>query len=288
MDLKAIAAPRWSAPDHKAFHRWQSICKTGIYFEKMNITGNTHLKILLALLSVVFATGCVSNTQKKGNSASSTQVTKAETLPAAAPKSAVTVGDCQAAETFIYSDESFSSYTEDKMRGTGVVSFQLDINDRLDIYNEDDSKFGFLVYNEDETFYMLDMPSKVIARAVIPAADVAQFDFDAEAIDTDKDNLIIYVNKKKRKVKKADVKFTFSNWDDYIKHQIISLKACNMFPAAHADKDLLYEVIQKKGDKIKIRSLRDCSGEDSGFRLVEGWVKWKNGDLLTVDLTSCD
>lgn len=256
----------------------------------MNITGNTRLKILLlALLNLAFATGCGNSAKEQKIGADSTEAVLAETEPAAASKSTATIADCKSADTLLYSEEGvFSSYTEYKMRGVGVISFHLDINNRLDIYNLDGSKFGFLVYNADQTYYMQDMPAKIIARAVIPVADKAQFDFDAEATDTDKDYLIIYVNKEKRKVKKADVKFTFSKWDDYLKLQEIRLKPCNMLAAAGTNQEMLYKVTAVKDDEIKIRSVKNCSGEDEGFKQIEGWIKWKNGDSLTVDLTSCD
>ena len=254
----------------------------------MNLTGNTHFKILLAILSLVLIAGCGNTDKKQPDSTDTTQAILAEAPTAETTESAPVAGDCKATETLIYSDAGTSSYTEDKMRGVGVISFQLEVNDRLDIYNEDGSPFGFLVYNEGHSFYMLDMPAKIIARAVVPVADFMQFDFDAEAIGTDKDYLIIYVNKEKRKVKKATTKCTFSKWDDYLKNNKVRLKACNRLPAAGSNNDMTYEVLQLKGDQIKIKSVPDCSGEDEGFKPVEGWIKWKNADLLTVDLASCN
>jgi hypothetical protein len=254
----------------------------------MNLTGNTHLKILLAILSLVFIAGCGNTAKQQQDSTDTTQALLAETPPGEAPKSAPVAGDCEATETLIYSDGGTSSYTEDKMRGVGVVSFQLEVNDRLDIYDEDGSQFGFLVYNEGHNFYMLDMPAKIIARAVVPVDDFMQFDFDAEAISTDKDYLIIYINKEKRKVKKASLKCTFRKWDDYLIDNKIRLKACNILPAAGSNNDMIYDVLQLKGDQIKIRSLKDCSGEDEGFQQVEGWIKWRKGDQLIVDLSSCN
>jgi len=41
---------------------------------------------------------------------------------------------CIAGEKLVYRSESFESYTEDKMRGKGVITFHLDLNTRLDIY----------------------------------------------------------------------------------------------------------------------------------------------------------
>jgi len=45
------------------------------------------------------------------------------------------------------------------------------------------------VFNEDETFYLLSMPKKLVARRVVPEADFAQFDFDAEAVKEDNEYL---------------------------------------------------------------------------------------------------
>jgi len=107
-------------------------------------------------------------------------------------------------------------FVDAKRRGKGVISFHLDINDRLDILNQDGTPFGNIVLNEDMTFYTLDMPEKVIARKVIPNADFAAFDFDAEPDQANDRYLRIYVNKKLRKVKKAGVKFTYTDWEQYL------------------------------------------------------------------------
>lgn len=71
------------------------------------------------------------------------------------------------------------------MRGHGIVSIRLDINDRPDIWDMDDAKFGEIVLNGDQTFFTLNMPQKVIARKVVPEFDIAAFDFDAEDPDSD-------------------------------------------------------------------------------------------------------
>jgi hypothetical protein len=126
-----------------------------------------------------------------------------------------TVGEFLAAQngdSLLYEGKTFSSYIDSERRGAGVVSFTLDINDRLDIWNMDDTKFGDIVLNEDLTYFTLNMPRKIVAREVVPEHDFAAFDFDAEKVDTDKEYLIIYVNKEKRKVKKSDLKFNFTAW----------------------------------------------------------------------------
>lgn len=209
----------------------------------------------------------------------------------------ITAGDvsaCKEGELLLFQGETFTSYTEDKMRGKGVVSFTMDINDRLAILDiEDDANFGEIVLNEDMTYFTLTMPKKVIARKVITNYDFAAFDFDAEDVNTDKDYLIIYVNKEKRKVKKTDLKYTFSTWEEYIKKQTVTLKDCNLITDASGkpnpkSKGLAFNITEIKGDEIKIKSTKDCLGEDAPFQNIEGSVKWKSGNALVIDFAVCN
>lgn len=203
------------------------------------------------------------------------------------------IEDCQEGESLIWEGENFVSYTEDRMRGNGVISFVMDINDRLDILNEDDSNFGEIVLNEDMTYFTLTMPKKVVARKVIATYDFAAFDFDCENVEADKDYFIIYVNKKKRKVKKSDLKYAFSTWSDYIKKQSVKLKECNLIKDGQGtvnqqSKNQVFAVNEVNEDEIKITSSKKCSGDDSAFHSVNGKVKWKSGNVLLIDFTVCN
>jgi hypothetical protein len=244
-------------------------------------------KAILFLTGLALLNACTSSKKNPAVKADSTtvhdslRISKTATIPVKNQK-------CEAGDTLIYGDSVFNSYTEDKMRGSGVVSFQMDVNDRLDIFYPDGATFGYLVYNEDGTFYTTSMPAKLVARWVVPAADFAQFDFDAEAVDTDKDYLIIYANKKKLKVKKAGVKYTFSKWEDYIRSATIQLKDCNLLEGAAQYRDMSFDVIEVDGDRIKVKSSKDCSGPDVKFKPLEGWLTWKKDGNLLVDFGICD
>ena len=203
------------------------------------------------------------------------------------------VNSCKEGESLVWEGDTFASYTEDRMRGDGVVSFTLNINDRLTILNEDDSSFGEIVLNEDLTYFTLTMPKKIIARKMIPNYDFASFDFDCENINAGKDYLFIYVNKEKRKVKKTDLKFTFSSWENYIKNYSLQLKDCNLLTDSQGQinqksKNLAFTVTDVNGDEIKIKSTKDCLGEDNPFYDIKGKVKWKSGNLLLVDFAVCN
>jgi hypothetical protein len=112
----------------------------------------------------------------------------------------------------LYENQNFSSYIDEEKRGAGVISFMLEVNDRLDIWNLDDTKFGEIVMNEDLTYFTLNLPKKVIARKLIPENDFAAFEFDAEKPGSDAKYLFIYANKEKRKVEKKAVQFAFTAW----------------------------------------------------------------------------
>ncbi|WP_156131508.1 hypothetical protein [Pedobacter kyungheensis] len=112
----------------------------------------------------------------------------------------------------LYENQNFASYIDEVKRGAGVISFTLEVNDRLDIWNLDDTKFGEIVMNEDLTYFTLNLPKKVIARKLIPENDFAAFEFDAEKPEPDAKYLFIYVNKEKRKVEKKGTHFAFTAW----------------------------------------------------------------------------
>lgn len=198
---------------------------------------------------------------------------------------------CKESESLLFEGDTFTSYTEDKIRGEGIVSFTMDINDRLTILNEDDSSFGEIVLNEDMTYFTLTMPKKIVARKVIPNYDFASFDFDCENVNADKDYLIIYINKQKKKIKKTDLKYTFSTWENYIKKQFIQLKECNLIVDGNVNpnsKDQAFAVTEIKGDVIKIKSVKDCNGEDTRFYDIQGQVKWKSDDVLLINFALCN
>lgn len=198
---------------------------------------------------------------------------------------------CKESESLLFEGETFTSYTEDKIRGNGIVSFTMDINDRLTILNEDDSSFGEIVLNEDMTYFTLTMPKKIVARKVIPNYDFASFDFDCENVNADKDYLIIYINKQKKKIKKTDLKYTFSTWENYIKKQFIQLKECNLIVDGNVNpnsKDQAFAVTDIKGDVIKIKSVKDCNGEDTRFYAIQGQAKWKSDDVLLINFALCN
>jgi hypothetical protein len=252
-------------------------------------------KIIFTYAAIAFLLVSCKETPKDTMAEAETP-TLTETPATAASSESMATGDistCKEGESLVFQGETFTSYTEDKMRGVGVISFTMDINDRLAILDAEDDAFGEIVLNEDMTYFTLTMPKKVVARKVVTNYDFAAFDFDAENVNTNKDYLIIYVNKEKRKVKKSDLKYTFLTWEDYIKKQTLKLKDCNLLTDANGkpnlkSKGLAFNVIEIKGDEIKIKSTKDCLGEDAPFQNLEGKVKWKSGNALVVDFATCN
>ena len=252
------------------------------------------IKVLIAVAVLSVAAACRQD-HTAGVSNKATVEIPSLAGPAAADTTSVTASqkDCIPGESLLYEKpDVFSTYTEDKIRGAGVVSFVLDINQRLDFYDMDGSVFGFLVLNDDMTYYTLDMPQKVIARKLITEYDFAAFDFDAENIAADKDYLIVYVNKEKRKVKKSAVKYTFRSWNEYLENATVTLKACNPLKdengkAIEVSEDLIFTIKEVKDDMVKVKSSKECAG-DGPFKNLEAWVKWRKGDALLIELATCD
>ncbi|RZM30567.1 MAG: hypothetical protein EOO88_00280 [Pedobacter sp.] len=200
--------------------------------------------------------------------------------------------ECKPETSLLYDDAGISTYTEDRMRGEGVVSFQFDTHQRLDFINMDGSPFGFFVLNEDGDYYTLDMPQKTIARRVIPEQDFACFDFDAERAGTDRNYLLVYVNGEKRKVKKDELKYTYQSWPEYLLGSVVSLKPCNLLKATDGtninnSKDQYFKVLAVKGDLIEIKSTEACQ-QEVPFLEMRGWVRWRQGGSLVIDFAVCD
>jgi hypothetical protein len=244
-------------------------------------------KVIFLLAVAIWLTSCEES--KKQPPSSAISLGNAAIPLSAQKQPKTTKQECSAGEELIYDNNNFSTYTEDKIRGKGVVSFQLDVNDRLNIYNEDDSDFGYIVLNENLIFFTLQMPKKLVARKVIPEFDFAAFDFDAEEEHTNKEYLFIYANGGKKKVKKAEIKYSYKGWNEYIKDQTITPKPCNKLEnAPEGGQQLIFTVTTIDGDRIHIKSSPDCAGEDTAFQRAEGWIKWRKNDLLLVDLRNCN
>ena len=142
------------------------------------------VRIILTCLALAFCcAGCnqkpATGTQvddKKLSKDSAVQATSLDQAPLPTQK------DCKSQTSLIFEDGALSSFTEDNIRGAGVVAFQLNTNDRLDILNLDGTVFGGIVVNEDGNYFTLTMPQKTIARNLIPNQDFEAFDFDAEPV----------------------------------------------------------------------------------------------------------
>lgn len=200
---------------------------------------------------------------------------------------------CNTEQELLYEDAGFSSYTEDRVRAAGVISFQLEANDRLTIYNLDSASFGEVVMNEDGSYFTLNLPRKVVARWMIPQDDFSSFNFDAEPPDSAGDYLEIYVNSGKRLVKRTEVKYTFSTWTEYLQSSRVELKSCNLLkdtagkPIAFS-KDQVFEVTEVNGDLIHVRSSKECVSDGAAYRDMEGWLRWKSGNDLLINFTTCN
>ncbi|MCZ4222911.1 hypothetical protein [Pedobacter rhodius] len=175
------------------------------------------LKLNSILLLMGMLAACKGNSKKNSNLPDTLTSLPNKTIVLKLDTSTGKKISTKTADELVYQDDTFATYSDSQKRGTGVISFDLDINDRLEIYNDDGSFFGRIVLNEDQTYYTLDMPQKTVARKVVPQFDAAAFVFDADEVNSDDDYLKIYVNGQLRKVKKAGIKYSYMKWDDYLR-----------------------------------------------------------------------
>ena len=249
--------------------------------------------VMMCLALTVFATACTRNPRADDQSRGDTLARNSHVSPDLPESSDVATSlACKPETSLLLEDAGISTYTEDRIRGSGVVSFQFEINERLDFTEMDGSPFGFFVLNEDGEYYTLDMPQKTIARRVIPEQDFASFDFDAEPVGTDPDFLLVYVNREKRKVKKDQLKYTYQTWPEYLRYSIISLKPCNLLKGNDGStiKESLgqyFKVLGVKGELIEIKSTTACQPEVPLLEM-RGWVKWRAASSLLIDFAVCD
>ena len=148
--------------------------------------------------------------------------------------------------------DNMKFYTENTMRGKGVIQFS--ISNKILILNPDKTTFGIISFKDDS--YEINLPSKIIAREIIPDTEFQIFSFDAEQTDTDtdKDYLIIYINKEKKLVAKEGLKYNFLKWDDYIKSAFIQLTS-NVDKVSKVEQGYWYKTIKIKGDSMQIKSI---------------------------------
>ena len=190
----------------------------------------------------------------------------------------------------LYSDKTITSYTENIMRGDGIVSLSLEPGNSVKLYTEDDLFFGEVQYTQDLNF-ILKLPDEIIARKVIFNSDFMAFEFDSSNPESNKEYIFIYLNRTRFKIKKADIDYSFFLWKDYIQYQIIQLKPNNLL---HVEKNNSNEIEPHSSKHVfKVTGINEnvmtLASTSSGccshpkHELFEGWVRWKQDNVLLIN-----
>ncbi|WP_312993705.1 hypothetical protein [Chryseobacterium flavum] len=192
--------------------------------------------------------------------------------------------DSLAMQTTEYNKITF--YTENNLRGSGVIN--LSINKSTEILNMDKTPYGkILVNNEDENVFDIKLPKVIIAREIIPDSEHRVFSFDAEEPNSDKNFLIIYINKQKKLIEKKNNNFVFNPWEKYIKSAFIQLTP----EVPNTSKQELlywYKVLEIKGDSMQVKSIpkTDCDYIEE-YKNVTKWIKWKQNSCKLINFNFC-
>lgn len=191
------------------------------------------------------------------------------------------ITDCSSIDSLAMQTSDYQGikfYTENTLRGKGVI--EIFIKKRLEILNSDKTLFGNISpINDDTNTYEINLPKTVIAREIIPDSEFSVFSFDSELPQTDKDYLIIYINKEKKMIKKSDEKYDFLSWDKYVKSAYIQL---------NENDNYLYKVLEINKDSLKIKSIpkSDCDYVQH-YKDITKWVKWKDNNCKLIKLNFC-
>lgn len=174
-------------------------------------------------------------------------------------------------------------YSENTMRGKGIL--QLSINENLSIMNIDNTSFGSISFQNNS--YKIKLPSKTIAREIIPDSEFQIFSFDAEFPETSKEYLIIYLNKERKLINKKNIEYKFLSWEDYIKSAYVQLTN-NIENISKEEHNYWYKVLEIKNDSMQIKSVpkTDCDYIES-YKDVTKRIKWKNQNCKLIKLTFC-
>jgi hypothetical protein len=193
----------------------------------------------------------------------------------------------------LYSDTSVTSYTENIMRGDGVVSLDLEPGSTVKLYTIDDMFFGEIKYTQDLNF-ILKLPEEIIARKVIPNNDFISFEFDALHPEIEKEYIFIYLNKTRLKVKKSDISYSFSTWEEYIKYQVIMLKPNNLLHVEENNVNVIephsvehvYQVTDVNDNIMHLASTNSGCCTHPAHESFKGWVRWKQDNILLVNFAN--
>ena len=190
----------------------------------------------------------------------------------------------------LYNDTGITSYTENIMRGNGVLSLDIEPGNSVKLYTEDDMFFGEIKYTQDLNF-ILKLPEEIIARKVIPNSDFRAFEFDAVQPESSNDYIFVYLNRTRFKIKKADASYSFLRWPDYIKHQVIELKPNNLLHVEKNNTNVIephssehvYKVTDIKENVMTLVSTNSGCCSHPNHESFEGWVRWRQDDILLVN-----
>ncbi|WP_394773621.1 hypothetical protein [Flavobacterium sp.] len=245
-------------------------------------------RLYITLLLTILFSSCLKRNDIKDSSKVVVRNIKNHTAQIKTNNSADLQDDCtiDSLESQTSEYDGIKFYTENKLRGEGVLS--ISINQKVEILNLDKTVFGniSLIENDDETLYKIDLPKKTIVRQIIPDIEIQVFSFDAEFPETDKDFVIVYVNREKKLINKKNIKYTFMLWEKYIKSSFIELTP-NVENISIEEKNYWYQALQIKGDSMKIKSIKTSCEYVENYKDFTTWIKWKKGSCMLIKFNFC-
>lgn len=193
----------------------------------------------------------------------------------------------------IYADNILDSYSENIIRGDGVLKIILDEDQSLEILNLDNSDYEVFKMLKD-TYTMMYNSEKIIARRFIPNHDFFKIYFDCDCVNEDHFYIQIYINGEKKKIEKNKYQYIYQTWEEFLLDEYVGLIANNLLIVKNekGDEPLIDSINETfKVDKVEDDTLwltSTSTGCCKSLSQIEGYLKWKKDNRLLIDLNIFD
>ncbi len=192
----------------------------------------------------------------------------------------------------VYKDSQISSFTDDFMRGDGVIEIDLKSNEFI-VLNLDGSVFERIIFDDD--FYVLkNKINEIIARKFIPNQDFFSLSFDSNSFKSEDEFIFIYINGELKKIEANKYEVDYYKWIDYVKNSYVKLKPENPlkikssfgYQVFNDSINHVYSVKEIENDEMIL--MTTSTGCCKSMETFEGKVNWKIDKELLIDICVID
>jgi hypothetical protein len=183
----------------------------------------------------------------------------------------------------------------------GIMDRESSIPDTVKLYNKDSSVYALFSLSKNflsingETIELFDIGEKKLVRQYDFQPRVFEPEYEIihfEVVDQSEKFYEVIINRSSdtKYIEKRSKLFDYLSWNEYLLTSYINFpkniqklksQPSNDSKEIELDKDLIFRPVEVQGDWIKVVCDNGC-GECK--EKVSGWVKWKKGNILLIEL----